>query len=165
MLATEDGIMSSGLTTPRIAVNTGADKSSNQFSPDQAIASSPLMKENGNSPLLYLNEKARASQASSFRLSKDISTANLRWDGSELKEDELREEDEDAMFDRSQDDLQSEADFDEDEREGEGADAQSYSTISKRADFILAHAKKKLNVSIACDVFESRLTNFTASRG
>ena len=146
-------------TTPQTNVIASSlpDTSPNHLSPDHAIASSPLIRENGSSPLRFLNDKARVSQASSFRLSKDMAT--LRWDGSELREDELREEDEDAEFgDQSlQVDSDSDSDLDTQGRTRDEIEAMNHSTLSKRADFILAHAKKKLNVSKAPRVPSSTL--------
>lgn len=133
-------------------------KSPDHLTPETAIASSPIMKDMGSSPLRFLNEKARASQASSFRLSTDMS--KLRWDGSELRDEELREADEDTaeMDDQSaMGDFDGEMDNDDAERWKEETEAVSYSTLSKRADFILAHAKKKLNVSC---VHPRRVENF-----
>lgn len=137
---------------PTIAVRPQADRPLGHLSPDQAIASSPLIKENGSSPLRFLNDKSRISQASSFRLSKDM--ANLRWDGAELREDELREEDEDADYGGhvTTEDSDSDTDADMQGRSKEEIEAVNYSTLSKRADFILAHAKKKLNVSARVNV-------------
>ena len=134
---------------PALYTTPATKKGSDSLSPEQAIGSSPLIREHQNSPLHFLNEKARVSQASSFRLSKDV--ANLRWDGSELREDDLREEDEEEDADFGGHGLPGDFEADSSDSEDEDrirgdASAANHSTLSKRADFILAHAKKKLNV-------------------
>ena len=136
-------------------MGTGTATDSNpkidHLSPDTALASSPSITDNGSSPLRFLNERARASQASSFRLSKDM--ANLRWDGSELQEDELQSEfagadgrDMDEEDQSAVESLDGDPDGDDSNRSREEIEIVTYSTLSKRADFILAHAKRKLNV-------------------
>ena len=117
--------------------------------PDTAIASSPLLREPITDPRQPIRERPKVTQAESFRLSRDL--AKLRWDGTELQEDDLREVDcEDKAYEYQS--VTGDFDADMDHRAVDSSqddlDAASYSTLSKRADFILAHAKRKLNVSL-----------------
>ena len=117
---------------------------STYLTPESALASSPILKNDSSSPLPTLNDKLRASRVSSFRFSKDLE--DIRWDGSSIRED-------DSMFPDEDEETHQDGDMSASEDEGnEGrpskADlgAAAYSTLSKRAEFILANAKKKLNV-------------------
>lgn len=139
----EENIANGATLTPAAA------KSSTLLSPEQHLGSSPLLKDSGSKSAKYQNTKFRNS-TSSFRLSKDL--ANIRWDGPELKEDDIIFKDGEG-YASSEEETENGSDADNDEADANklgsrtASDAAQYSTISKRADFILANAKKKLNVS------------------
>lgn len=125
-----------------------AARATKYLNTEQTLASSPLLKDSRTNSLRFRNEKFRNS-TSSFRLSKDLT--DIRWDGPELKEDDVIFNNENGYASNDDDGANdSEAD-NEDSGAGNSlskqeADAAQYSTISKRADFILANAKKRLNV-------------------
>ena len=120
-------------------------------SSEQAIASSPVLRDQHSSSLRFHNERPRESIASSLRFSQDLQ--DIRWKGPELGED-------DSIFEHEPEDAGEETETEDPapNEEGDTGDeddarpsreelgAANYSTISKRADFILANAKKKLNV-------------------
>ncbi|KAB8339213.1 hypothetical protein FH972_022147 [Carpinus fangiana] len=132
---------SSFLSTPEVA-----RRSSALGATEHALASSPILRGNDLSPMRALSDRPsarnsyRTSIASSFRLSRDLD--DLRWDGSPLRED-------DAMFNGDENTRRgyqagSESEGEPSQR-GPGEHV-TYSSLSKRADLILANAKKKLNL-------------------
>lgn len=132
----------------RIIPSSDAPQPSEHLVPDSALASSPVLKDtSASSPLNVMNDRFRSSKVSSFRFSKDLD--DIRWDGSSLRED-------DSMFRDEGEDQEQDQDDEIQITEDEGPDSKkskaeisnaAYSTLSKRADFILANAKKKLNVN------------------
>lgn len=133
------------LSTPETARKSGTLGAT-----ERALASSPILGGAELSPLRAISERSSANNsyrnsiASSFRLSRDLD--DLRWDGSPLRED-------DSIFngdDASRRGYQAGSESEGDTSQRNGAAQVTYSTLSKRADLILANAKKKLNVCFAC---------------
>lgn len=121
------------------------DSATTQHAPESALASSPILKDdNKSSPVPPLTDKLRASGVSSFRFSKDLD--DIRWDGSSVREEDFPEEDEDDENNQDGDNTGSEDEGNNKNRSKAVVGTTSYSTLSKRAEFILANAKKKLNV-------------------
>ncbi|KAI9661495.1 MAG: hypothetical protein M1831_003017 [Alyxoria varia] len=129
---------------------------SDHLAPENALASSPLLKGSGDSPQQLHADESRASKVSSFRLSKDLD--EFRWDRPPLRDEEniIPEDDEDDVMGASSDDGAHDSarpSTEEESEEGqsptlskETLEAANYSTLSKRADFILANAKRRLNL-------------------
>lgn len=125
---------------------------------DHHIPTSPILKNDerpfpSHLSVPYTNSN-RASMASSIRLSRELD--GLRWDGAAFDDSEFNEND--SMFDAGEESeplspMESASKRNTTDPFGrqdeDTSQLSSYSALSKRADFILASAKRKLNVSVA----------------
>ena len=117
---------------------------------DTALASSPVLKDIQSSPIQAL-ERERDSQILTARLKRDLE--NSRDADSESRDDDSLIRDDDSGLGQVSDveDVSRDDKLAEDAgspHTAEKMEAVKYSTLSKRADYILANAKKKLDVSL-----------------
>ncbi|KAI9722750.1 MAG: hypothetical protein M1828_004446 [Chrysothrix sp. TS-e1954] len=127
---------------------TNGSRPSDERYADTAIASSPVLRDVQSSPIQTL-ERQRDSQLLTARLKRDLE--NSRSASSEPRDDDSFIRDDDSGLGQVSDAEDANQDAKPVEKHGsprtaEEIEAVNYSTLSKRADYILANAKKKLDL-------------------
>jgi hypothetical protein len=145
-LAADETLRSLPGPDTRLPAATPRTSTSTSLYDEPALASSPILKSEHLMPsqktdYLPPRKQKRASTTSSIRLSKDL--GDLRWNG--VEEPEAAEQE--VQQDRIEEEPETSETKAPERQDGEQVDEVTYSALSKRAELILANAKKKLNVS------------------
>lgn len=125
--------------------------SSDHHNAGHEIASSPILHNFGAVPESYNTPGSkRTSKASSFRLSKDLK--DFIHDNDDIPEEEDKDHEAENLHGPAYDETLDTS------NNGSNNDDEpvTYNTLSKRADFILQNAKRKLNVCGSHDAHEAR---------